>query len=352
MSNLIETLKNTVSYYEKKGIKRHIVEAVFSEVLNLPRIQLYINYSRELTDEEKNILRVNLKKIEKNVDLDFSKNSLKYLLDSSIKYLEKYEVKEAKLKSEIIFSNILSVDRMALFLKYTVEIEEDKKEIIRNMLKSLAIDKIPIQYLFNEEEFYGRKFYVDNRVLIPRNETEILVEEVLKVVKTGDKILDIGSGSGCIGITIGLEREDTFVLESDISYKAIDVTEFNIRKLKAKNVKTVVSDLFQKINYKEFDIIVSNPPYIDIDENIYMTEDTKNEPENALYAPLDGLYYYIKISEEAKQYLKSNGYLFFEIGFKQALSVVEILKENGYVDIEIIKDLSKNDRVVKARLKG
>lgn len=350
---LIDLLKKTISFYTKKGINKSQVEAIFSKVLNLDRLKLYMNHDRLITEDE----QLKLKQEFKNIGIvsDLKEDTIRDLLEKSIKYMEKYNVEEAKLKAEIIFSNVLNIDRMYLFMSYNNDISEGNKEKIRNYIKKVAIDKLPLSYIFNKQIFYGYEFYVDNSVLIPRMDTEILVEEVLKKVKYKDKILDIGTGSGAIGISVALEKknEDLKILCTDISEKAINIAKINKKNHNLNNIKIIKSDLFENIEFKEFDIIVSNPPYIDLYEEVeLMSEDTKHEPEIALYASDEGYYFYNEITKNSVNHLKKDGYLFFEIGFNQASRVKEILEYYNFYDITIIKDLAKNDRVVYARYKG
>ena len=235
-------------------------------------------------------------------------------------------------------------------MEYNKELKGDIKSKISNNLKKIAIDKLPYQYIVNKQNFYGRDFYVDKGVLIPRYDTEILVDEVLKRIKKDELVLDIGTGSGVIGITIALEKEKTKVLAIDISDKAIEVANINKNNLLCNNIKIVKSNLFENIDFKSFDFIISNPPYISNSEIDEMSLDTYiHEPHEALFAKADGLYYYYEISKQAFDYLKGNGYIAFEIGYKQKEAVVDILKEFGYVEIEVIKDFNNKDRVVIAK---
>lgn len=348
-NTLLEILNKTIDFYTNKNIERNTIEAVFSHALKISRIELYTNFSRILTEDEKNEIRNNLQKLLKEEKTDSNTETLKSLLDKSISYLQKHNVDEAKLKAEIIFANTLKLERMSLFLEYKRVLTNEEKEIIRSYIKKLAIDKIPLAYLFNEKNFYGYSFYVDNSVLIPRQDTEVLVEKVLENVNKNDLILDIGCGSGAIGLTIAKERSDTKVLLTDISQKCINVTKINMQKLEISNAKAVCSDLFENIDFNKFNIIVSNPPYIDILEEVYMSEDTKEEPEIALFASEEGYYFYHEIAKEAKNYLVDNGLIFFEIGFSQRERVENILKHYGYKDILTFQDLEKRDRVVMAR---
>lgn len=379
MNNLLDILNKSVNYLEKKEIKdaRLIVETILAEIFEVQRIMLYANFERILTEEELEQIRKKLndfvemskkystddvKKKEMEILANIDNNekesesikTVKILLEKSIEYLEKNNVEENKLIAEIIISNILNVDRMMLFTKYKEIVSDNDIEKIREYLKKIAKDKLPLQYLLNEQEFYGRKFYVNKGVLIPRQDTEILVEKAINIVKDKKietpKILDIGSGSGVIGITMALEIENSKVLGIDVSDVAIEISNKNREILKAKNIKIVKSNLFENVSFKEFDMIISNPPYISRDEIDVMSENTLTwEPEEALFAENEGLYFYNEICDKGYEYLQKEGYLLFEIGYKQGEKVKTIMEKKGYKEIEIIKDLQGLDRVVVGR---
>ena len=379
MNNLLDILNKSVNYLEKKEIKdaRLIVETILAEIFEVQRIMLYANFERILTEKELEQIRKNLndfvemskkystddvKKKEMEILANIDNNekesesikTVKILLEKSIDYLEKNNVEENKLIAEIIISNILNVDRMMLFTKYREIVSDNDIEKIREYLKKIAKDKLPLQYLLNEQEFYGRKFYVNKGVLIPRQDTEILVEKAINVVKDkkieAPKILDIGTGSGVIGITMALEIENSKVLGIDVSDVAIEISNKNREILKAKNIKIVKSNLFENVSFKEFDMIISNPPYIARDEIDVMSENTLTwEPEEALFAENEGLYFYNEICDKGYEYLQKEGYLLFEIGYKQGEKVKTIMEKKGYKEIEIIKDLQGLDRVVVGR---
>ena len=379
MNNLLDILNKSVNYLEKKEIKdaRLIVETILAEIFEVQRIMLYANFERILTEKELEQIRKKLndfvemskkyptddvKKKEMEILANIDNNekesesikTVKILLEKSIEYLEKNNVEENKLIAEIIISNILNVDRMMLFTKYREIVSDNDIEKIREYLKKIAKDKLPLQYLLNEQEFYGRKFYVNKGVLIPRQDTEILVEKAINIVKDKKietpKILDIGSGSGVIGITMALEIENSKVLGIDVSDVAIEISNKNREILKAKNIKIVKSNLFENVSFKEFDIIISNPPYISRDEIDVMSENTLTwEPEEALFAENEGLYFYNEICDKGYEYLQKEGYLLFEIGYKQGEKVKTIMEKKGYKEIEIIKDLQGLDRVVVGR---
>lgn len=379
MNNLLDILNKSVNYLEKKEIKdaRLIVETILAEIFEVQRIMLYANFERILTEKELEQIRKKLndfvemskkystddvKKKEMEILANIDNNekesesikTVKILLEKSIEYLEKNNVEENKLIAEIIISNILNVDRMMLFTKYREIVRDNDIEKIREYLKKIAKDKLPLQYLLNEQEFYGRKFYVNKGVLIPRQDTEILVEKAINIVKDKKietpKILDIGSGSGVIGITMALEIENSKVLGIDVSDVAIEISNKNREILKAKNIKIVKSNLFENVSFKEFDMIISNPPYISRDEIDVMSENTLTwEPEEALFAENEGLYFYNEICDKGYEYLQKEGYLLFEIGYKQGEKVKTIMEKKGYKEIEIIKDLQGLDRVVVGR---
>ena len=373
MNNLLDILNKSVNYLEKKNIKsaRLTAESVISEVMGMERIMLYAEFERMLSEDDLKKIREKLnnvisnnKKIFDNNDfenMEKSEKQLKLLLDKSILYLEKNSIDESKLIAEIVFSHVLNVDRMMLFTRYRDEIEDEKIERIRYFIQKIGREKFPVQYLLNEQEFYGRKFYVDKGVLIPRQDTEILVEKMIEILKNNilknknleknlkihPKILDIGVGSGIIGITAALEIKDSYVLGVDISEKALETAEKNKELLKVPNIKFLKSNLFENVEFKQFDMIVSNPPYISLNEAGIMSDDTLlHEPSEALFAENDGLYFYYEICQKAADYLADFGYLLFEIGYKQGKNVAKIMTSSGFKNVEVIKDLAGLDRVV------
>ena len=368
MNNLLDILNKSVNYLEKKNIKnaRLTAESIIAEIMKMERIMLYAEFERVLLENELKKIREKLNEIvnkskekKKSDNNDFentvkSEKQLKLLLDKSVQYLEKNDIQEGKLIAEIVFSHVLNIDRMMLFTKYRDDVEDEEIEKIRYFIQKIGREKFPVQYLLNEQEFYGRKFYVDKGVLIPRQDTEILVEKMIdtlkdKVLKNEihPKILDIGVGSGIIGITAALEIESSYVLGVDISDKALETAQKNKEILKVSNIKFLKSDLFENVEFREFDMIVSNPPYISLNEVGIMSDDTLlHEPSEALFAENDGLYFYYEICQKASDYLADFGYLLFEIGYKQGKNVAKIMASSGFKNIEVVKDLAGLDRVV------
>ena len=348
--NLIDIVNKSIEYLKKNKINnpRLIVESIITDVLKINKLDIYTNYDRKLNDLEKNEIRKKLKEYN-GENLEIKPNTVKEYFEKTKIYLDKKGIPESNMITNIIFSKVLDTDMSLLFTKYSSIVNEEVKEKIKSILKKLVELRLPIQYIFNEQIFYGHTFYVDKNVLIPRLDTETVVEKALELIlrKNNPIVLDIGTGSGAIAVTIGLENNESKILGVDISENALKVAKKNSEILKCKNVKFIYSDIFSNVLFKDFDLIVSNPPYISRDEIEYMGEDViLNEPESALFAENNGLYFYEKISSQAKEYMKNGGYILFEVGFKQGEKVKEIMEFYGFKDVEIGKDLTGNNRFV------
>ena len=265
-----------------------------------------------------------------------------------LKMLSDAKIEEARNKYFILTKKILNYSKEYILIhgNEDVELEEFKKlEMYINKL----IEGIPVQYLTNEQEFYGNKFYVDENVLIPQPDTEILVEEAISIIKNGDKVLDLCTGSGAIGVSLKKKFADKInVIGTDISKEALRVARMNADANRV-SVEFVESNMFDKIVENDFDLIVSNPPYIETNVIKTLSKEVQNEPHIALDGGSDGLDFYRIIVKEGKDYLKSGGYLIIEIGFNQRDEVINLLKENDYLDIYSKKDYSGNDRIVVGR---
>ena len=244
---------------------------------------------------------------------------------------------------------VLKVKRS--FLPFVTDISASQEQEIMQAV-SKRLEHIPIAYIFGKTEFFGREFQVDSNVLIPRMDTEVLVERLVHDIKQSQKelsVLDIGTGSGAIAITVKKET-NAKVFAVDVSEKALEVAKQNAKKLEA-DVLFIQSDLFESVSDLKVDIVVSNPPYIETD--VVQTLDKEvvsNEPILALDGGTDGLDFYRRIIKDAKQHLNAGGKVYFEIGYNQAESVSKLL-EKDYEDIEVIKDYEGNDRVVIAKLR-
>lgn len=207
----------------------------------------------------------------------------------------------------------------------------------------------PLQYIFGKWEFYGLELFVDESALIPRFETEILVDEILKLDCKKDKILDIGCGSGAISLALADNLKKSYVYGIDINKEAIKLSNKNKEKLNLKNVDFFESDIFSNIKEKNFDIIVSNPPYIDDADMKTLEKELSFEPQNALYGGQDGLFFYREIIINSLDYLSANGVLAFEIGYNQMEIISNLLIENGFEILIAKKDFAGFDRIIIAK---
>lgn len=248
------------------------------------------------------------------------------------------------LDTSVLLRHIIGKDELYIVINPEELITDEQEEKLREYIE-IRNTGMPVAYILRNKEFMGLNFYVDERVLIPRPDTEILVEEVLRNVKLGSRILDIGTGSGAIAVSIAKLSPDTVVSAVDISEDALKVAEHNANRLGA-TVNFIKSDLFECVE-GVFDIIVSNPPYIDEEEMSALESNVVDfEPHLALYGGEDGLEYYRKIIQGSIDFLGQSGILAFEIGFNQASSVSTIMESYGFENIEVLQDYSGKDRVV------
>jgi len=361
--NLVEILKFTEEYLKKYSFSKPRLEAekLVSYVLNLDRIALYIHYERELSEDEKTSIKQYLKKmVEENKTFDELKGEKKdfkeenlNIFNKSVEYLKRNGVPSPLLDTEYIFSDVLKVNKNTLKYSISREIKEEDKDKIREMLVLRAKKRKPLQYILGEWEFYGLPFKVREGVLIPRADTEILVEQCIQLMREVEEpnILDIGSGSGAISIAIANELKSSSVTGIDINEKALKLANENKILNEIENVNFIESNLFEKLDKDfKYDLIVSNPPYISKEEYETLMPEVKNyEPQNALTDLGDGLYFYREISKIAGEYLKDTGYLAYEIGYNQAKDVTKILQNNNFDVLSVIKDYGGNDRVVIAK---
>ncbi len=256
----------------------------------------------------------------------------------------------SNLEARILLQHAMGKSLEYLLAHSEQELTPKEQETFEQLLnRRLALE--PIAYITNTKEFYGYDFTVNNKVLIPRSDTELLIDIILDKVavnNTSLEILEIGTGSGCIAISLLLERPNIYLTATDISIDAISVAQQNARYHNvADRIKLIHSDWFQKLEGQQFDIIVSNPPYIAREHISYIaTETLEYEPHLALFADNHGLASYYIIAKEAKSFLRPQGKLFLEIGFNQAVDVAKIFDNNGYVVEKIYKDLTGHDRVI------
>lgn len=273
--------------------------------------------------------------------------TIKEMLSKGMIILKGNNIDSPKLKARLLLQYILKKPRQYLIVYDNEEVgKKEQWEYFVNIEK--LTNGVPLQHITHHQEFMKMDFYVDENVLIPRPDTEILVEEAIKIAKKMNqpKILDLCTGSGAIAISIAKDVPDAEVYAIDISQKALDVAKKNAKELVAK-VKFIKSNLFNKMDKIKFDIIVSNPPYIKKDIINCLSKEVQKEPELALDGGIDGLDFYRKITSQAIDYLKFGSYLCFEIGYDQKDEVLDIIKkQEHYFNTYCKKDLGGNDRVI------
>ena len=266
-------------------------------------------------------------------------------------------------ETEILLGYVLKINRFEIYLS-TSRILESKEKLQLEKIIQKRIERIPLQYIIRRQEFMGLDFLVETGVLIPRPETEILVEKVLeKIIKlklsSNIRIADIGTGSGVIAISISKFAENVTVYATDLSTKSLQIAQKNAKKHKClKKIIFLHGSLFEpfesKIERNSLDGIVSNPPYINIDDFLSLPPEVRdNEPAIALYGGIEGLDYYYKIITQSPYFLKKGGFLALEVGVEQAGKIRElILKEDRYSKtVDVFKDYSGIDRIVMAYCK-
>lgn len=265
-------------------------------------------------------------------------------------FLESSHITDYESDAWVLFSYCVNMNRTEYIMKMNDEAPDCIKQAYEVLLTKRA-KGMPVQYLTGTQSFYGYDFFVNKHVLIPRSDTEVLVYEVLKLAKKNAVVLDLCTGSGCIAISTKLERPDLEVCASDISDDALTIAKLNADYNNA-DVTFYQGDLFKAVNEK-YDVIISNPPYIETAEIEKLEANVKDfEPRTALDGGISGLDFYEKIFSEAPDYLNKGGFIAVEIGYNQGEALENIARENGFEEIRVIKDLSGLDRVVTARIRS
>lgn len=272
-------------------------------------------------------------------------------LKKTTEYLEKKGIESARVNAEIMLAYILKCKRLQLYLSFDRPLNENEKNLYREFLQR-RVNHEPVQYITGIVGFYGLEFQVNKSVLIPRPETEILVETIIENTNENEEtnILDIGTGSGNIAITLAKHLPNSKITAID---KSKDALKIAVKNSELNNVKErinfIENDILNNQNLFDnvFDLVVSNPPYISKKEyNNLEPELNKHEPSIALTDFSDGVIFYKNISKQAKNLLNTNGKLFFEIGAGQCKKIKEIMEQNNFYNIQIIKDYQNHDRVI------
>ena len=271
---------------------------------------------------------------------------IKELIIFGRKKLNENNVDDYSIIAKSLAKYILNMNDAEMIINEENEVEDIKqKEYIKDIDE--IINGKPLQYITHKQEFIGIEFYVNENVLIPQPDTEILVEEVISICKNYNdeiKILDICTGSGAIAISVAKNVQNAEISASDISEDALEVARKNAKSNNVK-IEFINSDMFENIKDK-YDIIVSNPPYIKTKVISTLDKQVQNEPNIALDGGNDGLEFYRILAKEAKKYLKTNGYLCIEIGYDQREEVEQLLEENHFSNIYAKKDLAGNNRII------
>ena len=273
--------------------------------------------------------------------------TIKQAITKGMIMLKSNNVESPKLKARLLLQYVLDKPRQYIIVYDNKEI--DKQQQWQYFVNIEKLTKgVPLQHITHRQEFMKMDFFVDENVLIPRPDTEILVEEVIKIAQkyNSPRILDLCTGSGAIAISLKKFVPNADITAVDISEKALEIAQKNAEKLEAK-INFVKSDLFDKLDNKKFDIIVSNPPYIRKDEIKKLSEEVQKEPKIALDGGEDGLDFYRIIAEQAINYLKTGSFLCFEIGYNQKNDVIKIIEDDqNYKNTYCKKDLYGNDRII------
>ena len=268
--------------------------------------------------------------------------------------LKNGNIEEPKLKARLLMQYVLNKSRQYVIVNDREELDNIKEKQYLEEIKILK-KGVPIEHITHQKEFMKLSFFVDKNVLIPRQDTEILVEEVIKIAKkiNARKVLDLCTGSGAIAVSLAKYLPQAEITAIDISNEALKIAKKNAISNNVENQITFISsDMFTNLNEEKFDIIVSNPPYIKTNVIKNLDIQVQNEPYIALDGGKDGLDFYKKIINESYQYLKYNGYLCLEIGFDQKIDVIELIENTeSFTGTYSKKDLFDNDRIIVTRLK-
>ncbi|CBK75771.1 protein-(glutamine-N5) methyltransferase, release factor-specific [Butyrivibrio fibrisolvens 16/4] len=275
--------------------------------------------------------------------------TFKEALNKGILLLESEDILDAKIDAWLLLSFVSGITKAQYFLKQSEEIPENTLYKYKEVLLRRA-SHVPLQHITGEQDFMGLTFWVNEHVLIPRQDTETLVEEALKVIPSGSHVLDLCTGSGCVIISLVALGQGLSGIGVDISEDALVVARENGTRIVGKKVAFEKGDLFTGVQGR-FNAIVSNPPYIPTAVVEGLAVEVKDhEPRLALDGTEDGLLFYRRITASAQDYLNEGGWLLVEIGYDQGQDVSKLFTDAGFKDVEVVQDLAGNDRVVKGHL--
>ena len=274
--------------------------------------------------------------------------NIQNLLNEASYLLKKKNIISANLDSEILLSHIIKKNRKYIFLNLKEELDDKCIDQFKTLIKERSLKK-PVSYLVGKKNFWKYEFNISKDVLIPRPDTELIVDQALKFTKfkSKQKILDIGVGSGCILLSILCENLDFRGIGIDISKKSIDLCKTNVIKFGLENRVKLFKSNIDNFEYGKYDLIISNPPYIKKKDLKYLEKDVIGfEPKLALDGGFDGVSVIKKVISKSSKLIKKNGKLFLEIAFDQRKVVEKILKKNGFYINKVLRDFAKNERCI------
>lgn len=323
-------------------------DSMLSRAIAYPGLKLQNLTTKEPDDDQ---IEVAIKALMKAEGVKPKEKTIGELINIGSSMLKEKDIETYRLDTQLILAHVLKRDKLYIMTNRDVNVSIKNEEKFLEFIEKRA-NKMPLKYILGETEFMGLDFIIKEGVLIPRNDTEILVEEVLKLIKDEEEleVCDLCSGSGAIGISLAHYRKNIKVDEIDFYPIPEEITKKNIAKHKLEDrVKFIKSDLLKEVikENKKYHILVSNPPYIKEEEINTLMKDVKDyEPHTALDGGEDGLVFYRRIIEESKKVLKENALIAFEIGYDQGEAVSKLLEDNGFNNIKVVKDLAGLDRVV------
>ena len=274
--------------------------------------------------------------------------NIENILNEGIRTLKQSKIPNPQLDSEILLSNSIKRDKKYIILNPKELLNSEQVETFKNLIERRR-KKEPVAYLINKKEFWKDEFFVNKNVLIPRPDTELIIEQILKIYSKDSQlqVLDIGTGSGCILLSILKERPNFYGTGIDISKKSINVSKLNAKQLNLTSRVKFFHSSVDNFKIGKYDLIVSNPPYIELFNLKYLEKDVISfEPRLALSGGFDGFSKIRKVINKAKNLIKKNGKFILEIGFNQKNKVKKILKEEGFYVNKAIRDYGNNDRCI------
>ena len=274
--------------------------------------------------------------------------NIQLAINEGANILKDKEIQTAKLDTEILMSKVLDKDRKYVILNNTKELQKKNFEYFKKLIKERSFRK-PIAYLINKKSFWNSEFYITSDTLIPRPDTELLIDQALMLTKNKNNLnlLDIGVGSGCILLSILKEKKNFYGTGIDISKKCLNISKINAKNLKLETRTKFYKTDVDKFSLGKYDLIISNPPYVNKFDLKYLDKDVACfEPRLALDGGLDGLSEIRKVIKKSSELIKKNGKFILEIGFDQKNKVINLLKKEGFYINGTLKDLAKNDRCI------